>query len=222
MIALVDAQTLAGMIDHTLLKPEATPAQIEQLCREAVEHGFATVCVNGAWVQLAGGLVAGTGVGVAAVAGFPLGAGSSAAKAFEAADAVRAGATEIDMVLNVGALKAGDDALVEVDIEEVVRSAGRDAAVKVILETALLTDQEKVRGCRLAVAAGAAFVKTSTGFGPAGATVEDVALLRKTVGDAVGVKAAGGIRTREAAEAMVEAGASRLGTSSSVLIVRGG
>jgi deoxyribose-phosphate aldolase len=222
MIALVDDRTLAGMIDHTLLKPEATPAQIEQLCTEAVEHGFATVCVNGAWVRLAAGLVAGTGVGVAAVAGFPLGAGSSAAKACEAADEVRAGATEVDMVINVGALKAGDDALVEVDIEEVVRSAGRDAAVKVILETALLTEEEKVRGSRLAVAAGAAFVKTSTGFGPAGATVEDVALLRKTVGDDVGVKAAGGIRTREAAEAMVAAGASRLGTSSSIAIVRGG
>jgi deoxyribose-phosphate aldolase len=222
MIGLVDDRTLAGMIDHTLLKPEATPAQIEQLCAEAVEHGFATVCVNGAWVQLAAGLVVGSGVGVAAVAGFPLGAGSSAAKACEAADEVRAGATEVDMVVNVGALKAGDDALVEVDIEEVVRSAGQDAAVKVILETALLTEEEKVRGARLAVAAGAAFVKTSTGFGPAGATIEDVALLRKTVGDEVGVKAAGGIRTREAAEAMIRAGASRLGTSSSVAIVRGG
>jgi deoxyribose-phosphate aldolase len=222
MIALVDDRTLAGMIDHTLLKPEATPAQIEQLCKEAMEHGFATVCVNGAWVQLAAGLTAGSGVGVAAVAGFPLGAGSSGAKAFEAADEVRAGATEVDMVINVGALKAGDDALVEVDIEEVVRSAGRDAIVKVILETALLTDDEKVRACRLAVAAGAAFVKTSTGFGPAGATVEDVALMRKTVGDAVGVKAAGGIRTRETAEAMIDAGATRLGTSSSVSIVEGG
>jgi deoxyribose-phosphate aldolase len=126
------------------------------------------------------------------------------------------------MVINVGALKSGDDALVEVDVAEVVRSAGQDAIVKVILETALLTDDEKVRACRLAVAAGAAFVKTSTGFGPAGATVEDVALLRKTVGEGVGVKAAGGIRTREAAEAMVEAGATRLGTSSSVLIVTGG
>jgi deoxyribose-phosphate aldolase len=222
MIALVDAQTLAGMIDHTLLKPEATPAQIEQLCKEAVEHGFATVCVNGAWVQLAAGLVAGTGVGVAAVAGFPLGAGSSAAKACEVADEVRVGATEVDMVINVGALKAGDYALVEVDMTEVVRSAGQDAIVKVILETALLTDDEKVRACELAVAAGAAFVKTSTGFGSGGATVEDVALLRRTVGPDVGVKAAGGIRTREQAEAMVRAGASRLGASSSIQIVSGG
>lgn len=222
MIALVDAQTLAGMIDHTLLKPEATPAQIEQLSKEAVEHGFATVCVNGAWVQLAAGLVAGTGVGVAAVAGFPLGAGSSAAKACEAADEVRVGATEVDMVINVGALKAGDYALVEVDVSEVVRSAGQDAIVKVILETALLTDDEKVRACELVVAAGAAFVKTSTGFGPGGATVEDVALLRRTVGPDVGVKAAGGIRTREQAEAMVRAGASRLGASSSIQIVSGG
>jgi deoxyribose-phosphate aldolase len=221
MIALVDAQTLAGMIDHTLLKPEATPAQIEQLCKEAVEHGFATVCVNGAWVQLAAGLVAGTGVGVAAVAGFPLGAGSSAAKACEAADEVRVGATEVDMVINIGALKAGDYALVEVDMTEVVRSAGQDAIVKVILETALLIDDEKVRACELAVAAGAAFVKTSTGFGPGGATVEDVALLRRTVGPDVGVKAAGGIRTREQAEAMVLAGATRLGASSSIHIVSG-
>jgi deoxyribose-phosphate aldolase len=222
MIALVDGRTLASMIDHTLLKPEATPAQIEQLCREAMEHGFATVCVNGAWVQLAGGLVSGSGVGIAAVAGFPLGAGSSAAKACEAADEVRAGATEVDMVINVGALKAGDDALVEVDITEVVRSAGRDAIVKAILETALLTDEEKVRACTLAVSGGAAFVKTSSGFGPGGATVEDVALMRRTVGPDIGVKAAGGIRTREAAEAMIRAGATRLGTSSSVQIVSGG
>jgi deoxyribose-phosphate aldolase len=222
MIALVDDRTLASMIDHTLLKPEATPAQVEQLCREALEHGFATVCVNGAWVSLAAEQLKGSAVGVAAVAGFPLGAGSSAAKAYEAADEVRAGATEVDMVINVGALKAGDDALVEVDIAEVVRSAGRDAIVKVILETALLTDDEKVRASRLAVAAGAAFVKTSTGFGPGGATVEDVALLRRTVGPDIGVKAAGGIRTREQAEAMVAAGASRIGASSSVQIVSGG
>jgi deoxyribose-phosphate aldolase len=222
MIALVDDRTLASMIDHTLLKPEATPAQVEQLCREALEHGFATVCVNGAWVSLAAEQLKGSAVGVAAVAGFPLGAGTSAAKAYEAADEVRAGATEVDMVINVGALKAGDDALVEVDIAEVVRSAGRDAIVKVILETALLTDDEKVRASRLAVAAGAAFVKTSTGFGPGGATVEDVALLRRTVGPDIGVKAAGGIRTREQAEAMVAAGASRIGASSSVQIVSGG
>jgi deoxyribose-phosphate aldolase len=222
MIALVDDRTLASMIDHTLLKPEATPAQVEQLCREALEHGFATVCVNGAWVSLAAEQLKGSAVGVAAVAGFPLGAGSSAAKAYEAADEVRAGATEVDMVINVGALKAGDDALVEVDIAEVVRSAGRDAIVKVILETALLTDDEKVRASRLAVAAGAAFVKTSTGFGPGGATVEDVALLRRTVGPDIGVKAAGGIRTREQAEAMVAAGASRIGASRSVQIVSGG
>ena len=161
------AGDVAGMIDHTLLKPEATPAQIEQLCKEAVEHGFATVCVNGAWVQLAAGLVGGTGVGVAAVAGFPLGAGSSAAKAFEAADEVRAGATEVDMVINVGALKSGDLHTVERDIEAVTtpcRDCG--ALSKVIIEAALLTDDEKVTACTLAKAAGADYVKTSTGFGP--------------------------------------------------------
>jgi deoxyribose-phosphate aldolase len=222
MIGLVDDQTLAGMIDHTLLKPEATPALIEQLCREALEYRFAAVCVNGAWVPLAAGLVAGSGVGVAAVVGFPLGAGASAAKACEAADEAAAGATEVDMVINVGALKAGDDGLVGSDVAAVVRAVGPAVGVKVILEAALLTDDEKVRACRLAVAAGAAFVKTSTGFGPGGATVEDVALMRGTVGPDVGVKAAGGIRTREQAEAMVAAGASRLGASSSIQIVSGG
>jgi deoxyribose-phosphate aldolase len=222
MIALVDDQTLASMIDHTLLKPEATPVQVEQLCREALEHRFAAVCVNGAWVPLAAGLVAGSGVGVAAVAGFPLGAGSAAAKACEAADEAAAGATEVDMVINVGALKAGDGALVEADVAAVVVAVGPDVKVKVILEAVLLTDDEKVRACELAVAGGASFVKTSTGFGPGGATVEDVALLRRTVGPGVGVKAAGGIRTREEAVAMVRAGASRLGASSSVQIVTGG
>jgi deoxyribose-phosphate aldolase len=210
------------MIDHTLLKPEAVPAQIERLCGEALEHGFATVCVNGAWVTLAARLVAGSGVGIAAVAGFPLGAGSSEAKACEAADEVAAGATEVDMVINVGALKAGDDGLVAGDVAAVVGAAGPEVAVKVILEAALLTDDEKVRACELAVASGAAFVKTSTGFGPGGATVGDVALMRRAVGQAIGVKAAGGIRSREQAEAMVAAGASRLGTSASVHILSGG
>jgi len=215
----IDGRALARMIDHTLLKPEAVPAQIERLCEEALEHGFAAVCVNGAWVPLAARLVSGSEVAVAAVAGFPLGAGTSAAKAFEAGDAAAGGAAEVDMVINVGALKAGDEPLVEADIRAVVAAVGAGVAVKVILETALLTDGDKVRGCELAVAAGAGFVKTSTGFGPGGATVEDVALLRRTAGPDVGVKAAGGIRTREQAEAMITAGANRLGTSNSVQIV---
>ena len=218
----IDDRALARMIEHTLLKPEAVPAQVERLCEEAIEHGFGGVCVNGAWVSLAARLVSGSGVAVAAVAGFPLGAGTSAAKAFEAGDAVAGGATEVDMVVNIGALKAGDEALVAADIRSVVAAVGGGVPVKVILETALLTDDEKVRGCRLAVAGGAAFVKTSTGFGPGGATEKDVALLRRTVGPGVGVKAAGGIRTREQAEAMIAAGANRLGTSNSVQIVREG
>ena len=214
------ARVLAGMIDHTLLRPEATPHQIRGLCAEAIEHGFAAVCVGGAWVALASDLLAGTDVAVDAVAGFPLGTASSRSKAFEAADAVRSGATEVDVVINVGALKAGENSLVRDEIAEVVR-AGAGAGVKVILETALLSDPEKVRACELARDAGAAFVKTSTGFGPGGATVEDVALLRRTVGAELGVKAAGGIRTRAQAVTMIRAGANRLGTSSSVRIVSG-
>jgi deoxyribose-phosphate aldolase len=218
----IDDRALARMIDHTLLKPEAVPAQIERLCEEALEYGFAAVCVNGAWVPLAARLVSGSEVAVAAVVGFPLGAGTSAAKAFEARDAVAGEAAEVDMVINVGALKAGDEPLVEADIRAVVAAVGAGVPVKVILETALLKDGEKVRGCELAVAAGAAFVKTSTGFGPGGATVEDVALLRRAAGPDVGVKAAGGIRTRLQAEGMIAAGANRLGTSNSVQIVSGG
>jgi deoxyribose-phosphate aldolase len=214
-------QELAGMIDHTMLNPDATGREILKLCEEAMEHGFATVCVNGAWVALAAGAVAGTGVGVAAVAAFPLGAGTSLAKAFEAEDAARNGATEVDMVINLGALKAGDDHTVEADIRGVVDAVKGRARVKAIIEAALLTDTEKVRACERAQAAGAAFVKTSTGFGPGGATVEDVALMRRTVGRDMGVKAAGGIRTREQALEMIRAGANRLGTSASIRIVRG-
>jgi len=216
----LSGRVLAGMIDHTLLRPEATQVQIRLLCAEALEHGFAAVCVSGAWVGLAADLVAGSDVAVAAVAGFPLGSGTSRSKAFEAADAVQHGAAEVDVMINVGALKDGDDSLVGGEIREVVRAAG-EARVKVILETALLSDPEKVRACDLARDAGAAFVKTSTGFGPGGATEEDVALLRRTVGLELGVKAAGGIRTRARAVAMIRAGANRLGTSSSVRIVSG-
>ncbi len=212
---------LARFIDHTLLKPEATVADIRRLCAEAREHGFAAVCVNGARVALAAELLAGSAVKVAAVAGFPLGAMTTAAKCREVEDHVRLGAHEVDMVLPIGHLKEGDDDHVRRDVAEVVRAAaGRP--VKVILETCLLTDDEKVRSCRLCVAAGAAYVKTSTGFNQAGATLADVALMKQTVGDACRVKAAGGIRDAAAALAMIAAGATRLGTSSGVLLVTGG
>lgn len=211
---------LAKLIDHTLLKPDATPEAIARLCREAVEHGFASVCVNPANVARAATHLRDTPVKVCTVIGFPLGATTPLVKAFEVRDAVANGADELDMVLNVGALKAGDHGLVARDIRSVVEAAG-GRLVKVILETGLLTDEEKVAACRLAVEAGASFVKTSTGFGPGGATVEDVRLMRATVGPDLGVKASGGIRDRAAAERMVEAGATRLGTSSGVAIVRG-
>jgi len=215
----ISREVLASMIDHTLLKPDARPEQIERLCEEAVENGFATVCVNGAWVALAAERLEGSPVRVDAVVGFPLGAGTSSSKAFEAENAVGGGASEIDMVINVGGLKAGLDDVVSRDIESVVAAVDEAGIVKVILETCLLDDTEKVRACELARDAGAAFVKTSTGFASGGATVEDVALMRATVGEAMGVKASGGIRTREQALAMIRAGADRLGTSSGVQIV---
>ena len=215
----ISREVLASMIDHTLLKPDARPEQIERLCEEAVENGFATVCVNGAWVALAAERLEGSPVRVDAVVGFPLGAGTSSSKAFEAEDAVGGGASEIDMVINVGGLKAGLDDVVSRDIESVVAAVDEAGIVKVILETCLLDDTEKVRACELARDAGAAFVKTSTGFASGGATVEDVALMHATVGEAMGVKASGGIRTREQALAMIRAGADRLGTSSGVQIV---
>ena len=211
---------LCRYIDHTLLRADAVPEEIERLCREAVEHRFASVCVNGKYVPLAARLTAGTDVGVACVVGFPLGAMASEAKAFEAAKAVRDGAREIDMVIDIGAAKAHDFSAVERDVRAVVRAAeGR--AVKAIIETCLLTDDEKRAACRAAVAGGAAFVKTSTGFSKGGATVEDVRLMRETVGPDIGVKASGGVRTREAAEAMIAAGATRIGTSSGVAICGG-
>jgi deoxyribose-phosphate aldolase len=216
----MDAIHLASMIDHTLLKPEATEAQIRQLCDEAKQSSFASVCVNPPYVELCAGLLAGTPVRVCTVVGFPLGAHVPEVKAFEAQHAIRAGATEIDMVINVGALKDRNPALVERDIAEVVRvSHAAGALVKVIIETALLTDEEKIMACRLAQSAGADFVKTSTGFGPGGATPHDVALMRQTVGPQMGVKAAGGIRTLQDALAMIEAGATRIGASASVKII---
>jgi deoxyribose-phosphate aldolase len=211
---------LAGMIDHTLLKADATKAEVQKLCKEAVEHKFASVCVNTTWVPMARELLRGSSVMVCCVVGFPLGAMSPGAKAYEAREAVRQGAQEIDMVINLGALKSRDYETVFEDICRVVK-ASNPAAVKVILETAALNTEEKVVGCTLAKLAGAAFVKTSTGFGPGGATVEDVALMRKIVGPEMGVKASGGVRTREDAEKMARAGANRLGASASVSIVSG-
>jgi deoxyribose-phosphate aldolase len=220
--ASLDAASVARLLDHTLLRPEATPAQIRVLCREARELAVAAVCVNPLWVGTCAAELAGTGVAVATVAGFPLGASVPEVKAAEAAAAVADGAREVDMVLCVGALKAGEHRAVERDVAAVVdacRAGG--AVVKVIVEAALLTDDEKVRAAAISKLAGAAFVKTSTGFGPGGATVGDVALLRRAVGPGVGVKAAGGIRDWPAARAMVAAGASRIGTSSGPAIVAG-
>ena len=210
---------LAKYIDHTLLKPDATEAQIEKLCAEAREYGFASVCVNSCYASLAARLLAGSDVAVCCVIGFPLGAATTAAKAFEAADAAQNGATEIDMVINVGAAKDGRWDDVEADIAAVVQAIDGRALLKVIIETCLLTDGEKIEACRAAVRAGADFVKTSTGFSKAGATAADVALMRKTVGPAIGVKAAGGIRTYADAMAMIEAGASRIGASAGIAIL---
>ena len=214
----MDKKTIASMIDHTLLKPEATPAQIEKLCREAADYHFASVCVNPVYIPLAARLLKGSGVKVCCVVGFPLGALSPEQKAAEAASCRAAGAEELDMVLAIGAAKAGDWKLVEEDIRGVVRAAeGR--TVKVIIETCLLTDDEKVKACLAAKAAGADFVKTSTGFSTGGATGEDVALRRKTVGPDMGVKASGGIRDYKKALAMIEAGATRIGASAGIAIV---
>jgi deoxyribose-phosphate aldolase len=210
---------LAAIIDHTLLRPDATAAEIDRLCREALDYRFASVCVNGFWAPRCRPLLEGSGVELCCVAGFPLGAMAAAAKAFEAAEAVASGAGEIDMVINLGALKSGDAEAVERDIRGVIEAA-RGRAVKVILETGLLTEAEKILACRISQRAGAAFVKTATGFVPgSAATSEDVALMRRTVGEGMGVKASGGIRSRESAELMVANGASRIGTSSGIAIV---
>ena len=211
---------LAGLIDHTLLKPEASAEDLKKLCAEAVKYNFASVCVNSSNVSRCRGLLGASQVMVCAVVGFPLGAMSSGSKAFEARDAVRNGAAEIDMVVNIGALKAGDYATVQEDISRVV-AAARPAHVKVILETDMLTDEEKVAGCTLSKLAGAHFVKTSTGFGKGGATAEDIALMRRVVGGAMGVKASGGIKSADDVRRMVKAGATRVGASASVAIVSG-
>lgn len=214
----MDKKTIASMIDHTLLKPEATPAQIEKLCAEAAEYHFASVCVNPVYIPLAARLLKGTGVKVCCVVGFPLGAIAPEQKAAEAASCVAMGAEELDMVIHVGAAKAGDWALVQRDIEGVVKAAAGHT-VKVIIETCLLTDEEKVKACEAAKAAGAHFVKTSTGFSTGGATTHDIALMRKIVGPEMGVKASGGIRDYETAMAMIEAGANRIGASAGIAIV---
>ena len=213
------AKQLAKYIDHTILKPQATRGQIVALCEEAKRYGFASVCVNPCHIALAAEELAGTDVAPCCVIGFPLGACTTAAKAFEAADAAANGATEIDMVINIGDAKDGRWDAVEADIAAVVKAIDGRAKLKVIIETCLLTDEEKVLACEAAVRAGTDFVKTSTGFSTAGATPEDVALMRRTVGPDIGVKAAGGIRTYADAIAMIEAGASRLGASAGVAIV---
>jgi deoxyribose-phosphate aldolase len=215
------AGTVASMIDHTLLKPDATKSDIEKLCREAAEFHFATVCVNPTWVALSAALLRGSGVGVCSVVGFPLGATTADVKHYETRRAIFDGATEIDMVINIGALKSGDLMLVERDIEAVVGPC-REAGVvsKVIIEAALLTDDEKIKACTLSKAASADFVKTSTGFASGGATAADVALMRRIVGAEMGVKAAGGVRDYEGLKAMVAAGATRVGASAGVKIVQ--
>ena len=211
---------LARYIDHTLLRPDATAADIENLCREARHHKFYAVCVNGSWVELARHCLEESDVKVACVAGFPLGAMETDVKRFETEAAVDAGAHEIDVVINIGRLKEGDDRFVLRELRDIVEAAD-ERPVKVILETCLLTDEEKIRGCKLVVEAGAHYVKTSTGFSKAGAALEDVKLLRREVGNDFGVKASGGIRDSVTALAMIEAGASRLGTSNGVAIIQG-
>ena len=209
---------IAGMIDHTLLKAAATSADIKKICAEAREYKFASVCVNSCYAKLVTEQLAGTGVKTCCVVGFPLGAMSTEAKAYEAKCAVADGAGEIDMVVNVGALKEGNDQFVEDDIRAVVE-ASKPAIVKVIIETCLLTDEEKVRACELSEKAGAAFVKTSTGFSTGGANAHDVALMKKTVGDRLQVKASGGIHTPDQAQELIEAGADRIGASNGVALL---
>ncbi|MBE2219902.1 MAG: deoxyribose-phosphate aldolase [Anaerolineae bacterium] len=212
---------IASTIDHTLLKPDATQSQIIQLCAEAKENHFASVCINPTHVKLCAQLLKGSGVDTCTVVGFPLGATTQTAKVLETQDVVGLGATEVDMVINIGALKSKNYGAVLDDITAVTEAAHEGGAiVKVIIEAALLTDEEKVIACQLSQAAGADFVKTSTGFGPGGATVEDVALMRQTVGPDMGVKAAGGVRTLQDALAMIAAGATRIGASAGVAIVK--
>jgi|SRR5271154_6288386 len=220
-ISLTSAKDVAALIDHTLLKPEATQRDVERLCKEAIEHHFASVCVNPVFVPLAAGILRGSKVKNCTVIGFPLGANLSETKVEEAVAALAAGAEELDMVIHVGGLRAGDKEAVLMDIRDVVQAAHAGGAIcKVIIESCLLTEEEKERACRLACEAGADFVKTSTGFSSGGATLADVALMRRVVGANVGVKASGGVRTLDDLLKMVEAGATRIGTSGGVKIVQ--
>lgn len=212
---------LAKYIDHTILKANATQQDIENLCKEALDHGFFSVCVNSCWVPLATKLLKNSHVKVCTVVGFPLGAMSTRGKACETKQAVTDGAVEIDMVINVGMLKAGAYDAVLQDISEVRKAVGDYGILKVIIETCLLTDEEKMKACELSVAAGADFVKTSTGFSTGGASVEDISLMRSVVGPSIGVKASGGIRSAESARAMLKAGATRIGTGSGVAVIAG-
>lgn len=210
---------IAKYIDHTILKPEATVEEVKKLCKEAKEYGFASVCVNACYAKLVSNELSGTDVKTCVVVGFPLGAMTKESKAFETAQAIENGATEIDMVINVGALKDKNYSLLKEDIEAVVNAAKEKAIVKVIIETCLLTNEEKIKACEISKEAKADFVKTSTGFGAGGATKEDIALMRKTVGPELGVKASGGVRDFKTAMEMINAGASRIGASASIAIV---
>ena len=211
---------LNKFIDHTVLKADTPKAKVQQIIDEAIQYDFMSVCINPTWVSFAAEKLVATDVKVCTVIGFPLGANTSTVKAFEAAEAIKNGADEVDMVINIGAAKDGDWDLVESDIQAVV-DASKDVTTKVIIETSLLTDEEKVKACQAAVRAGSDFVKTSTGFSTAGATVADIALMRQTVGPDLGVKASGGVRSIADAQAMIEAGATRLGTSNGVDIMKG-
>ncbi len=221
-MAMRTPDELSRCIDHTLLKPEATRPQVEQLCREAIQYNFAAVCVNPRFVPLCSQLLLDSGIHVCTVIGFPLGANDTEIKALEARRCVQLGASEIDTVIPIGALKNGDHAMVYRDIAAVRRETMGLATLKVIIECSLLTDPEKETACKISLDAGADYVKTSTGFAGGGATLDDVALMRRTVGGAMGVKASNGIRDRATAEAMIAAGANRLGTSHGIHIINGG
>ena len=214
-------EAVANIIDHTILKADTRKEQIEKVCQEAKEYNFASVCVNPTWVKLSAELLKDSGVKVCTVIGFPLGANTPEVKAFETTNAIDNGATEVDMVINIGALKDGDDELVELDIRAVVDAAKGRALTKVIIETCLLNEEEIIRACKLSVSAGADYVKTSTGFSTGGATVKDVALMRQTVGPEIGVKASGGVRDAKGAQEIIAAGASRIGASAGIAIVTG-
>jgi deoxyribose-phosphate aldolase len=219
---LMDREKLAKMIDYTLLKPDATEDDIIKVCKQAIKYDFASVCINPVYVSLATELLKGTAVKVCTVIGFPLGANTPEVKAFEAKNAIEKGAQEIDMVMNIGSLKSGNYELVKKDLTMVIKVAKeRNVVTKVILECGFLTDEEKEKACKLAKEAGADFVKTSTGFGPSGATIHDVKILKNVVGKSIGVKAAGGIRSYEDAMMMIKAGADRIGASAGVEIVEG-